>query len=269
MKRRKVTKSAEQRALENDLRAARRNPTTRLIIAQKAEIKRRIDGSTRLTKDFEFLLIKTGWSAGKLLQLLYWDSNMMRADPQTVVKRVKDGTWPIDRNKLKTILKNIERLAGQLELVNKTEFSPARRVILQNSNGMRLSREDERFLLDTFSWIPEILRFYGGELRKNFDRTCIYWERQKENTKYLVDHARRNSLYEGIRLATSSNEYNASRLLRLVNTSREVQKLPPIESRAFVVWLNRLRRHSSTQPVASPFQQHQKQTILGPVSDQV
>ena len=264
VKRRKSLKSAEQRARESHLRAARRNPFTRRVIAQKVEFKARIDANVQLKKDFEFLVNKTGWNPGKLLHRLYWDSNMMHADTQTVVKNAKNYTWPVERKMLEAIHKSIFRLAEQLEQVNKTSISPARKVILRNSKGIRLSRKDEMYLLDAFDWLPEILRFYGGELKRDFDRNCVFWEREKVRWRYLVDAARRDSLYEEIRLAAPDNKYYATRLLRLVNTSRAVQKLPPIEERAFIVWLNRLRRRSTTPAMVSPFQPPQVQTTPRP-----
>ena len=91
-------------------RAARKNPITRLIVAQKAELKRRIDSDPRLTKDFKFLLNKTGGDPATLLQFLYWDSNMMHADAQRIIGSEKARTWPIAFETLETTLKNIVRV---------------------------------------------------------------------------------------------------------------------------------------------------------------
>ena len=222
------------------------------------------DADAKLTKDFEYLVKKTGWLPGKLLHLLYWDANMMHADAQTVVRKARDRAWPIDRKRVEAILKNVARLSEQLELIEKTEFSPARKVILRNSEGSRLSPKDESFLLKAFGVLPNILRSYRGELKRNFNITSVFWEREKQRWKYLVDHARRNSLYEEIRLANPANTYNANRLLRLVNVSRDVQKLPQLAHRAFVVWLNKLKKRSSTPPMASPFQPSQPLTTSEP-----
>lgn len=262
-------RSAALRAHESDLRAARRNPFTRLVIAHKTELRRRIDADAQLKKDFEFLISKTGWDPHTLLHQLYWDSNMMHADSQTLVRKGKNDTWPIDRKTLEVILKNIARLAEQVEEVSKTEFSPARAIVLRNRKGLRLHPKYERYLLETFSCLHNVLRYYGAELKRNLDRTCVSWEREKERWNYLVDVARRNSLYEGIRLATPGNQYHATRLLRLVNTSRNLQNLLPIEHRAFIVWLNRLKRRSSTPPVAPPFQLHQLQRAVEPEKDHI
>jgi len=247
----RAPKSAEQRSHERRLRAARRNPTTRLIIAQKAELRRRIDSNPKLTKDFKFLLNKTGWNPATLLQFLYWDSNMMHADAQTVIGREKASTWPIDVKTLEATLKNIDRVAAQVERVNNTEFSPARTVILRNRQGLRPPPRQEEYLLQTFGWLPNVLRFYGGELKRKVTGTKNFWEQHSEHWKYIMELTRRSSLYEKIRLATLDNEYNSNRLLRLVNTSRYVQNLPSIEHRAFIVWLNRLRRRSSN-PLVEP-----------------
>ena len=240
-----------QKSLEDDLRAIRKNPGTRLIIAQEAELRRRIRRDPQLAEDFDFLVRKTGWRLHRLLQLLYWDSNMMHADPQTVLGGAKRDAWPIDRKTLKAILRDISALAEQVEQVNKTEFSPARSLILQNGAGLRILRKEEKYLLKTFGDLPGILRFYCGELKRKLKITDNFWPRQKERWKSIVDLTRRNSLYEGIRSATPDDKYHATRLLRLVNASREVQGLPPVEFRAFIVWLNRLRKRHSVQSAVS------------------
>jgi hypothetical protein len=242
----RAPKSTEQRSHESDLRAARRNPLTRLIVAQKAELRQRISSDPRLTKDFKFLLNKTGWNPATLLDFLYWDSNTMHVDAWTVIRRAKPQTWPIDLKTLEATVKIIDRAAAQIERVNNTQFSPARSAILRNSQGLRPPPRQEEYLLQTFGCLPNVLRFYGGELKRKITGTRNFWQRHCECWKYLVELTRRGSVYENIRLATPDNKYNSSRLLRLVNTSRGVQSLPPIEHRAFIVWLNRLRKRSST-----------------------
>jgi hypothetical protein len=233
-------KGDQQRAHERDLRAARRNPITRRIIAQKAELQRHISTDGQLAADFDFLLKQTGWDRHLLLQLLYWDSNMMHADPQTVIGKEKDKTWPIEKNTLIDIRMNIRALAEQIERVNKTEFSPAKTAILCDETGDRFHRADERYLLRAFKNLPDLLRFYGGELSRKLSLTDSYWLRAKKDWKCLVEHARKTSLYEQIRLKTG--QYHAVRLHRLVNGSRRVQGLPPVNFRAFVIWLNRLKK---------------------------
>lgn len=97
---RRTSKSAQQRSHERLLRAARRNPITRLIIAHKKEIRRRVEADAQLSEDFGFLLEKTGWLPDLLLSRLYWDANMMHADAQTVIGKEKVKIWPIDRKTL-------------------------------------------------------------------------------------------------------------------------------------------------------------------------
>jgi hypothetical protein len=229
------------------------NPTTKMIIAQKADLRRKIAISSKLVKDFEFFLDKMGWYPEVLLQHLYWDSNMMHADPQTVIDKEKARTWPIDRDTLGEIRTNIRVLTDQIERLNNTDFSPARTVILHDEDGERLNRADERYLLKAFGKLPRILRSYGGELSRKLSLSDVYWLREIKTWKSLVDHARKTSLYEQIRVKTG--QYHVVRLHRLVSISRRVQGLPPIEQRAFIIWLNRLKkRHQGTSgsPTSSP-----------------
>jgi hypothetical protein len=225
------------------------NPTTKMIIAQKADLRRKIATSSKLVEDFEFFLDKMGWYPEMLLQQLYWDSNMMHADPQTVISKERARTWPIEREDLREMLTNIRVLTDQLERLSETDFSPARTIILQDEKGRRLSRADERYLLKAFSDLPGILRCYGRELHRKVSLSGLRWSRQIENSKSLVAHARKTSLYEQIRAKTG--RYHAVRLHRLINLSRQVQGLPLIKPRAFFIWLNRLKKRHDT-PVSSP-----------------
>jgi hypothetical protein len=229
------------------------NPATKMIIAQKADLRRQIANTPKLVKDFEFFLDKMGWYPEKLLQHLYWDSNMMQANSQTILAKEKKKTWPIDRESLGEIRGHLRVLAEQVERLNKTDFSPARTAILRNEEGNRLHPADERYLLRIFRNLPEVLRFYGGELNRKLSLTDFYWSREMKRWKFLVEEARRTSLYEQIR--AKADQYHVVRLHRLVNASRRVQGLSPINQRAFIIWLNRLKkRHEemSRSPTSSP-----------------
>jgi hypothetical protein len=226
-------------------RKAANNPTTRKIFLGKRKLLREIKKSAQLARDFGFFLEKTGWDTDQLLQYLFWDCNMMHADPQTVIRKEKARTWPIDRETLNEMRTSIRVLTEQIERVSKTDFSPARTVILHDEKGGRLRRPDERYLLMAFSNLPGILRFYGRELSRKVTLWDLQWPRAVKRWEYIVTHARKTSLYEQIRAKTG--QYHAVRLHRLVSISREVQGLPPIEQRAFVMWLNRLKkRHQGT-----------------------
>jgi hypothetical protein len=232
----------EQNSLEGRLRAIRRNPVTKSIIAQEAELQRRITASAQLTRDFDFLLKKTGWSPNTLLKRLYWDANVMHADRQTVLRKVRAKAWPLDRDTLKATLGNILTLADQVERVNRTDLSPAHCIILRDSRGGELNPRDTKRLVAVFRDLPEILRSYHRVLKRTVNIHATTWPAEERNWSSLTDTVKENSLYEAIRLADSRDQYNSNRLHRLVNAAREVQGLPPIELRAFVKWLNQLRK---------------------------
>jgi len=235
----------DRRSIQNDRRAVRNNPFTKQVIAQKAALRQRIHSGVDLAADFEFLIKKTGWDPEYLLQGLYWDSNMMHADPQAVVSKEKPRFWPIERNTLEAILKSISALVEQIERVNGTSFSPAITSVLVDGDGVRVDPRTARYLLRAFIKLPEILRSYVWELKRTLDHTTLHWPSHQNRWRSLVEHARRTSVYERVRQATPDNRYHAHRLLRLVNASREIQGLTPIEQRAFTIWLNRLRRRTS------------------------
>ncbi len=69
--------------------------------------------------------------------------------------------------------------------------------------------------------------------------------RRCDQAEFLV---RRNSFGD------PHNKYNANRVLRLINTSRDVQGLPSIELRAFTIWLNKTRKRYSNQTAVPAFQ---------------
>jgi hypothetical protein len=236
------------RSLPKDSRRMANNPTTRKIFVDKQKLLLRIRQSPQLERDFEFLLGKMDWDVDQLLQYLYWDSNMMHADPQTLIRKEKERTWPIDRETLSEIRTNIRVLTEQMERLNKTDFSPARTVTLHAENGERLNRADERYLLKAFSRLPEILRFYGQEMSRKLTLSALHWPRAIERWKSLVAHARKTSLYEQIRVKTG--QYHVVRLHRLVSISRQVQGLPPISQRSFIVWLNRLKKRLERMSVS-------------------
>jgi hypothetical protein len=247
-KRRRGTSAAvtghrkKQKLPERVLRAIRRNPFTRRVIAGEAELQRRITANPELAADFEFLLRKTGWNRGLLLRLLYWDSNIMHADRQTILRGERVRAWPLDRNTLKTILRDISVLADQIERLNQMDLSPAQSMILRTKTGVEFNPRDAKRLLRTFRDLPEILRFYHGELSRKIEARTSLWPKQEKEWLSIVDMTKQNSLYERIRLADSQDQYNSNRLHRLVNASREVQGLPPIKLRAFVKWLNELKK---------------------------
>jgi hypothetical protein len=250
---------ARKLRLSGSHRKAADNPVTKMIVAQKADLRRKIALSSKLVTDFEFFLDKMDWYPELLLQQLYWDSNMMHADPQSVISNEKARTWPIDKEVLREILRRIRVLAEQMERLSETDFSPARTAILEDEKGERMHPADERYLLKAFRKMPDILRSYAHELGRKLNLSELYWPQRTKDLESLVAHARKTSLYEHIRAKTG--QYHAFRLHRLVSASREVQGLRPVGQRALVVWLNRLKKShkespESPSPISVPIGSH-------------
>jgi len=178
----------------------------------------------------------------------------MHADLQTILRNIKNETWPVDRNTVERILRNLSGLAEQIALVNESKFSPARTAILRDGSGVPLRLRKQRDLQEAANRLPDILRFFRGELQRKFNLADYFWKKRKNNWKSIFEVTRQSSICERIRLATSDNKYNANRLLRLINTSRDVQGLPPIELRAFIIWLNKSRKRYSNQTAVHTFQ---------------
>jgi hypothetical protein len=237
-------------------RKAADNPATKRIVAEKAKLRKEIARSSKLVEDFEFFLGKMDWYPELLLQQLYWDSNMMHADPQTVLAKQKKSTWPISRETLIEIRENVRVLAEQVERLSKTDFSPARTVILCDADGRRLHRADEKYLLRAFRNLPDILSFYASELGRKLSLASGYWSREAKEWKSLVELARQNSLYERIRAKTG--QYHTVRLHRLVNASRLTRGLRAIKQRAFIIWLNRLKKRHEAKLTSAAMSQSQE-----------
>jgi hypothetical protein len=196
----------------------------------KEELRKRIERDPRLKKDFDFLIAKTGLTAAQLLTGLRLDCNLMKADQQSLLSINKKEMWPISEDDLRRTVKNIRRLARQIEATDRTDFSPLR------TNKIAVN----------FVKLPEILRSYAGEVERKVNIWASYWERKKSRIPTVVAMTRRHSVYERIRCSTGG--YHQGRLLRLVNAAREVEGLPKVERRAFTIWLNRLeKRRKATQ----------------------
>lgn len=219
---------------------------SRQIKGAKQQLRYCVTNDPQLKRDFDFLIGKTGWRSELFLARLFWDKNIMHADPRAVLARMKSEDWPVARGDLERIVKDAHALAKQIERVNETEFSPARTLILRDGFGERLSPRKERELQHSFATLPEILRLYAGELRRKVLITAGFSRRVAEDRAAIVKDVRKTSLFELVRSATG--QYHATRLLRLVNAARKVCDLPPIEQRAFIVWLNRLRKRHSAEP---------------------
>jgi hypothetical protein len=260
---RKIKRIQRKQNIERSGRDVANNPVTRSIIAEKSELRKLIANDPKLVRDFEFFTKKLGWHPEGLLQLLYFDCNMMPATPQKVIASEKRKIWAIDQKELEDLCEDISALALRLRELDKTPFSPARTAILRSpailrsGDGDRLPIKRERYLLGVFHDLPEILGLYGRELRRKVGIKTKFWSRAREDWKGIVESARENSLYERIR--SGAGQYHANRLHRLVNAARQVKHLGPYEHRALVVWLGRLRERcekakqlrSKTSPAVS------------------
>lgn len=192
--------------------------------AQKEELRKRIEGDHQLKKDFDFLIEKTGLQPHQLVTGLWLDCNLMSADRQTLLRDAKKEIWPISEDSLRRTVKNIREIARQIEATNKTEFSPLRNINIG----------------DTFAGLPEILRSYAEELDRRVKIWSPYWQRTRSRIPTSVEMTRQNSLYERIR--SSAGRYHETRLLRLVNVTREIVGYRRIEPRAFAIWINRFEK---------------------------
>jgi len=90
-----------------DSAALSKATTIPTIHAQKEELRKRIEHDPKLTKDFDFLIAKTGLQPIQLLTGLSLDCNLMKADQQTLLRQTRKELWPIDEDTLKRIVKNI------------------------------------------------------------------------------------------------------------------------------------------------------------------
>jgi hypothetical protein len=217
-----------------------------------AHLKKRIRDDPRLAKDLDYLIKKTRWHPQQLVFMLYWDSDMMHADSRSLLKKFTVRNWPVERETLRRMLKEAPALAARIQQVNSSTFSPAQTAILRNSRGAPLHPKLQSYIQETFTRLPGIIRSYCAELRRKFEIVDEDWEIRLKNHKVMLDLTRRHSLYESIRSAAPDKRYHANRLHRLVSVSRKVRGLPPIDLRAFTIWLNKLRRKYSAKSAPVP-----------------
>lgn len=190
-------------------------------------MRRRIERSPQLKKDFDFLVVKSGLTPRQLITGLWLDCNMMKADWQTLVSNEKKERWPISQDDLCRTIKNIKNVARQIDATNKTKLSPLRTISIG----------------DKFVGLSKVLRAYATELQRKLDIQAPYWQRKRARIPCFVALTRQNSVYERIR--SSAGSYHQIRLLRLLNVACEVKGYRKIGQRAFTAWLNRFekRRH--------------------------
>jgi hypothetical protein len=189
------------------------------IRAQKEELRRRIERSPRLKKDFDFLVVKSHLTPRQLITGLWLDCNMMKAGWQALISSEKSEIWPISRDDLRRLIKNTKSVARRIEAVSKTDFSPLPTITLG----------------DKVVGLPEVLRAYATELQRKLDIWDPYWQRKRARIPCFVALTRQNSVYERIR--SSAGSYHQTRLLRLLNVAREVKDYRKIGQRAFITWL--------------------------------
>jgi len=213
-----------------DSAALSKATTIPTIHAQKEELRKRIEHDPKLTKDFDFLIAKTGLQPIQLLTGLSLDCNLMKADQQTLLRQTRKELWPIDEDTLKRIVKNIRSTARQIQTTNETKFLPA---LTKNIEG-------------DFAGLPKALQSYAAELERIVNIWAPYSKSTKSGIPDVVSRTRKHSLYERIR--SSSGGYHQTRLLRLVNAARKVAGYRTIEPRAFTIWLNRFEKRRRSYP---------------------
>ena len=97
------------------------------MLAQKEELRKRIEGDPQLKEDCDFLVAKTGLQPHQLITGLWLHCNLMRADSQTLLRNEKMDLWPISEDTLRRDIKNIRRVARQVQAINQTkDLSPTR-----------------------------------------------------------------------------------------------------------------------------------------------
>jgi hypothetical protein len=230
----------------NEDAGARAAILNRRIKTGQKQLRQTIAGDPQLKRDLEFFVDLTGWRPDLFLSRLYWDSNIMHAGPQAVVAQAKKESWPIARHTVERIVKHVSRLASEIELIAETHFSPDRTHIFRNGAGAALSPQKAQALREDFAALPETLRRYSHDLRRKLLIEIGYWRRSREPLKVIAEEARSSSIFELLRAAVG--QHHAVRLLRLVNAARKVHGFTPIKQRAFVVWLNRLRKRRRVSP---------------------
>lgn len=193
--------------------------------AEKQELRNRIQRDPQLKKDFDLLIEKTGWQPHQLITGLCLDCNLMSADRQTLLCNEKKEWWPISEDTLRRNIKNIRRIAGQIQAINQTKgFSPTRNKSVEGN----------------FVGLPEMLSSYAEELERIVNISAHYWKRKRSRIPDIVLLTRENSLYERVR--SSTGQYHQTRLLRLLNLTREIRGYQRISQRAFAIWLNRFEK---------------------------
>jgi hypothetical protein len=235
-------KTPERLAYESDQRLARRTGIYKWIRARESDLKARINGNEELTKDFEFFTQTVGIAAEELLNRLCWDCNMMHADPQTVASGIKAETWPIEEQTLRRMLTSISAAGKHIENINKTNIAPGKPNAIVDSEGIPLERRKEKSLLSEFARLPEVVRLYHDELLKAVDEAARTWPGQNKRMRALVEEARKNSIFERIRLASPKHKYHADRLCRLVNAARAGQGHKELSQHSFVAWLSNMKK---------------------------
>ncbi len=237
------------------------NPLRKQIIAEKAKLRTLVANDPKLVEDFQFFTRKLAWEPEALLQGLLADCNMMKATAQSVIAKEKRNHWPIEQLVLHDACQDLSELASLVERINQTAFSPARTVALRSETGERFSGARERYLLTAFQRLPEILCSYGGELRRKIENTSHFWFREKKFWNTAVDTAREDSVFE--RIHRQLGRYHSVRLYRLTNAGRQAKGLSSIEYRAFLVWLNRLRKRCQrTQRLRDFVLEHRDKQIV-------
>src|SRR3954469_6753581 len=145
--------------------------------AEKEQIRNRIECNPQWKKDFDFLIDKTGWQQGQLINALWIDCNLMGADSQKLLRNEKKEMWPIDEDTLRRDINNIRRVARRVDAINQTK-------VFSQTVGKTRGRN--------FVVLSEQLRLYAGELERRVNIWAPYWKRKRSRIPGIVALAREN-----------------------------------------------------------------------------
>src|SRR5579863_7477382 len=151
------------------------------IKRQKDRLYKRLAADQGLKKDFDYFISKTGWSKEYLIGMLFWDCNMMNADPKRVLAKEKNRTWTISESLLLRTVKNILKVAALVERVNQTDFSPVSTISFCDENGDRLSAKESNYRRTIAASLPDMLRMYAWDLRRKVSISELLESREAPN----------------------------------------------------------------------------------------
>jgi hypothetical protein len=221
---------------------------TRLIIAQKRDLEKRIAGDTELKADFDRILARTGWSRTMLLQLVYWDAGRYRRDFKEVRARAFRGKrweeWREDAYSWRSLPKRVLKVVKDIERANRSAFfSPLHiadysRFLL--ISGPPLAPAEQRRVRSVFSGLPDILSAWTRVVQWKVDWMAKQYPQHRANIHQIFTTSDASSLEAKLYLATG--RVFSGELYRLFDASLQLLENKIVSKRAFDIRLNRLTK---------------------------